>query len=73
MIIWINGAFGSGKSTTARKLHKLLKGSYIYDPEQIGFFIRKNAPKPFSKGDFQDIPLWREFNYKTKIIVNYIK
>jgi len=66
MIIWINGAFGSGKTTTAKKLHKLLKGSFIYDPEEAGFFIRKNAPKQFTReyADFQDIPLWRETNYK---------
>jgi len=64
MIIWINGAFGSGKSTTASKLQKLLVGSHIYDPEEAGFFIRNNAPKSMLKEDFQDIPLWREINYK---------
>jgi len=64
MIIWINGAFGSGKSTTANKLQKLLPGSFIYDPEEAGFFIRQNTPKSFSAGDFQDVPLWRKINYK---------
>jgi len=66
MIIWINGAFGSGKTTTAKKLHKLLKGSFIYDPEEAGVFIRKNSPEQFASeyADFQDIPLWREMNYK---------
>jgi len=63
MIIWINGAFGAGKTTTASKLQNLLPGSFIYDPEEAGFFIRGNAPKSFSEGDFQDIPLWREINY----------
>ncbi|MCL2404426.1 MAG: AAA family ATPase [Defluviitaleaceae bacterium] len=64
MIIWVNGAFGSGKSTTAVKLQKLLSGSHIYDPEEAGFFIRDNVPKTMLKDDFQDIPLWREINYK---------
>ena len=64
MIIWVNGAFGSGKSTTANKLQKLLVDSHIYDPEEAGFFIRNNAPKSMLKEDFQDIPLWREINYK---------
>ena len=64
MIIWINGAFGAGKTTAAFELHRRLENSFVYDPENIGFFIRRHAPENFSKGDFQDLPLWREFNYK---------
>ena len=66
MIIWVNGAFGAGKTTTAKKLHKLIPNSFVYDPEEPGFFIRKNSPKQFTDGypDFQDIPLWREMNYR---------
>lgn len=64
MIIWINGAFGSGKTTAAFELHRRLRGSFVYDPENVGYFIRKNAPESFSHGDFQDIPLWREMNYE---------
>lgn len=64
MILWINGAFGSGKTTTAFELHRRLPNSFVYDPEYVGYFIKRNTPKVFSKGDFQDIPLWREMNYK---------
>jgi len=64
MIIWINGAFGSGKTSTAFEFNRLLPDSFVYDPENVGYFIRCNAPKEFSHGDFQDIPLWREMNYK---------
>ena len=64
MIIWINGAFGSGKTSAAFELHRRLPDSFVYDPENVGYFIRRNAPVEFSKGDFQDIPLWREMNYK---------
>jgi Adenylylsulfate kinase and related kinases len=64
MIIWINGAFGSGKTTTAFELRRRLPDSFVYDPENVGYFIRRNAPPEFSKGDFQDIPLWREMNYR---------
>jgi hypothetical protein len=72
MIIWINGAFGSGKTTTAFELHKRLDNSYVYDPENIGFFLRRNMPADIIQGDFQDQPLWRKFNYE--IIKNiYIK
>ena len=64
MIIWINGAFGSGKTSAAYELNRRLPGSFVYDPENVGFFIRRNAPADFSKGDFQDIPLWRKMNYE---------
>lgn len=64
MIIWINGAFGSGKTTTAYELHRRLDNSFVYDPENVGYFIRKNSPESFSKGDFQDIELWRKMNYE---------
>ena len=64
MILWINGAFGSGKTTVAFELHRRIEKSFVYDPENVGYFIRKNAPRQFSKGDFQNIALWREMNYK---------
>lgn len=63
MIIWINGAFGSGKTTTSYELERRIPNSFVYDPENIGFFIRKNVPKPMWKDDFQDHSLWREFNH----------
>ncbi|MDF2718351.1 MAG: ATP-binding tunicamycin resistance protein [Paenibacillus sp.] len=63
MIIWINGAFGSGKTQTAYELHRRIADSYVYDPERIGFFLNKNIPKQIRKCDFQDYTLWRQFNY----------
>ena len=65
MILWINGAFGAGKTTIAYKLNCRLPNSFVYDPENVGSFIRNNTNGLFAKGDFQDIPLWREMNYKT--------
>ena len=62
MIIWINGAFGSGKTTTAFELQRRLPDCFVYDPENVGYFIRKNGPEILSQGDFQDIPLWRDMN-----------
>ena len=64
MIVWINGAFGSGKTSAAFELNRKLPDSFVYDPENVGYFIRRNSPAEFSQGDFQDIPLWREMNYK---------
>ncbi|XEC96569.1 AAA family ATPase [Paenibacillus tarimensis] len=69
MIIWINGAFGAGKTQTAFELHRRIPHSYVYDPENAGYFMRKNLPKESMKGDFQDYPIWRESNY---LMLKYI-
>ena len=42
MIIWINGAFGSGKTTCANILQKQLPNAFLYDPEQAGFFYTES-------------------------------
>lgn len=63
MIIWINGAFGSGKTQTSHELHRRIPESYIYDPENAGYYIRKNIPQQVLKDDFQDYSMWRDFNY----------
>ena len=64
MIIWINGAFGSGKTQTAFEINRRLENSYVYDPENIGYFFRRNMPKEIIQGNFQDQILWRTFNYE---------
>ncbi len=65
MIIWLNGCFGVGKTETAKALHNLIDNSHIYDPEQVGYFLWDNFPEPLKrKGDFQDIDLWRKFNFE---------
>jgi adenylate kinase family enzyme len=59
MIIWINGPFGSGKTTLAKKLEKDIPNSMIFDPEQVGVIINRQIPE--SKGkDFQDFKMWRD-------------
>ncbi|MFC5701633.1 AAA family ATPase [Cohnella faecalis] len=62
MIIWINGAFGAGKTQAAHELHRRLSHSFVFDPENAGLYIRKNIPKEVFKDDFQDYVMWREFN-----------
>lgn len=64
MIIWLNGAFGAGKTQTACELCRRLPGAYVYDPENAGFFIRDNLPSGLERDDFQDFPLWRSFNFE---------
>jgi hypothetical protein len=63
MIIWINGTFGSGKTTTAYELQKRVKNSFVFDPERFGYVLMRNVPKEISKDDFQDYPIWRDTNY----------
>jgi len=59
MIVWINGAFGSGKTTLAEELHQQLPGAMLFDPEYVGYILVQWVPAPES-GDFQDLPLWRK-------------
>ncbi|WP_379160942.1 tunicamycin resistance protein [Paenibacillus sp. sgz5001063] len=69
MIIWVNGAFGSGKIQVAYELHRRLPQSFVFDPENTGFYIRDNIPPVISKLDFQDYFLWRDINY---LMLKYI-
>lgn len=69
MIIWLNGAFGAGKTTCAFELHRRLPNSFVYDPENIGFFLQKTLPPEAKKDDFQHYKMWRTFNYE---IISYI-
>ncbi len=62
MIIWINGAFGAGKTQTAAELNMRIPGSYIYDPENVGYWIRQNEPVSLQADNFQDESLWRTVN-----------
>ncbi|WP_309118310.1 AAA family ATPase [Paenibacillus sp.] len=63
MIVWINGAFGAGKTQTAFELHRRIPNSFVFDPENAGYYIRKNVPSSAMRDDFQDFPMWRETNY----------
>jgi hypothetical protein len=65
MLIWINGAFGVGKTTIARALVRRCPEALPFDPEQIGFLLRKAMPAPLRPDDFQDLPLWRELTGRT--------
>lgn len=58
MLVWINGAFGAGKTQTAFELHRRVHGSHVADPELIGFAIHKMLPAG-AREDFQDRPQWR--------------
>jgi len=61
VIVWINGAFGAGKTTTARELIELIPNSTLFDPEVIGAALTHLLPPKHlaEVGDFQDLPIWR--------------
>ena len=65
MIIWINGAFGAGKTTLAEELHRRMPEAVLYDPEYVGYILREWVPVP--TGDFQDLPAWRELVVETAL------
>ena len=57
-IIWINGTFGVGKTTTAGKLVELTEGTRLFDPEYVGYMLSANlTDHQFT--DFQQLPPWR--------------
>jgi len=58
MLVWINGAFGAGKTQTAFELNRRVPRSHVADPELIGFAIHKMLPAS-ARRDFQDRPQWR--------------
>lgn len=57
MIVWVNGAFGSGKTTLVDELRPRWPEALVLDPELVGFVLRKIVEVP--TGDFQDLRLWR--------------
>ncbi|MFJ4521730.1 NUDIX domain-containing protein [Streptomyces sp. NPDC088810] len=60
-VVWINGAFGAGKTTTARELIELIPNSALFDPEVIGGALTHLLPpkRLAEVGDFQDLQIWR--------------
>lgn len=60
MIIWLNGPFGSGKTHTANEIKRRLNNSIIFDPEEVGFFIRNRMIHHGQLPDFQEYKLWRD-------------
>ncbi|UNO38910.1 NUDIX hydrolase [Streptomyces sp. MST-110588] len=69
MIVWLNGAFGAGKTTTARQLLDLLPGSTLYDPGLLGGGLRHMLParRLGEVEDYQDLPSWRRLVVDTAL------
>ena len=55
MIIWLNGAFGAGKTTIAHELQQKLPNAIFYDPEIIGSALMELVPEEMKKMIFKSI------------------
>jgi hypothetical protein len=60
MIVWLNGPFGGGKTTTAGRLRSLLPDAVVFDPELIGQALVPTLREVRTVRDFQDWDPWRE-------------
>lgn len=69
MIVWLNGTFGVGKTSTARALCELLPGSTLFDPELIGKGLRMMLPRQrlAEVTDYQELPTWRRLVVDTVV------
>lgn len=65
MIIFINGAFGAGKTTVAELLVQSIPNSLLYDPEVVGMGLRYIVQPVVQFDDFQDLPPWRPLMVET--------
>ncbi|MEU4092471.1 AAA family ATPase [Streptomyces sp. NPDC026673] len=59
MIIWLNGTFGAGKTTTSAQLSGLLPDARVFDSEHVGFMLRHVLAEAVPVRDFQEWPPWR--------------
>jgi shikimate kinase len=59
VIIWLNGTFGAGKTTTGRRLAERLANARHFDPEEVGYLLRETLGDHEFR-DFQDLAPWRE-------------
>ena len=65
-LIWLNGAFGSGKTSVAKRLVRACPGAWLLDPEQIGFTLRRADPS-LRAVDFQTLPDWQEMTLRAAL------
>ena len=64
MIVWINGTFGAGKTTTSTLLQQKWNGSRLFDPEEVGYALGNNL-RDYNVSNFQDLAPWRPLVVET--------
>ena len=58
VIVWVNGTFGAGKTTTGTLLAKRDERLRVFDPEGVGYLLR-DALADHEVSDFQHYESWR--------------
>jgi adenylylsulfate kinase-like enzyme len=58
VIIWLNGTFGAGKTTTALALAGMMPNARVFDAETVGYLLMATL-QDHEFSDFQDLPPWR--------------
>jgi broad-specificity NMP kinase len=58
VIVWLNGTFGVGKTTTSSRLVALSDQLRHFDPEWVGYMLANNLTD-HTVSDFQQYPSWR--------------
>jgi hypothetical protein len=72
VIVWINGTFGAGKTTTATLLVDQLADGRLFDAEEVGYLLRRIGGMP-QLGDFQHWPPWRAIVAETaRQVLDYV-
>lgn len=57
-MVWVNGAFGVGKTTTALQIAEKESRFRLFDPEWVGYLLRHHLADQ-ELADFQELPGWR--------------
>ena len=60
MILWVNGPFGGGKTTTVRALLEQRSDFSVFDTEWIGAMLEAPLRRKLPVDDFQEWTAWRE-------------
>lgn len=70
----LNGAFGIGKTTAARALVGRVSGAVLFDPEHVGFVLRR-IPRPAGRrpADYQDLASWRRLTVRGASLVRHLR
>ncbi|MFJ1601332.1 AAA family ATPase [Streptomyces sp. NPDC088261] len=72
MIVWLNGTFGAGKTTTAKELAGLLPQARIFDSEEVGSMLR-HVLSSVPCTDFQEWTPWRGLVVETAAqVLDYV-
>ena len=72
MIVWLNGTFGAGKTTTSTKLIERLPESRIFDTEDVMFML-KPILDSVKVSDYQEWTPWRGLVVDTAVrVLDYV-